>query len=916
MRSIAFSLAGPLLLLLVATANPAYAQSSKPLPYLDPSLPREQRAADLVSRMTLSEKISEMLNSSAAVPRLDVPSYDWWNEGLHGVARSGYATMFPQAIGMAATWDAPLFKQVGTVISTEARAKNNEALRHNNHSIYYGLTFWSPNINIFRDPRWGRGQETYGEDPFLTAQMGVNFVEGMQGDDARYYRVIATPKHFAVHSGPESERHRFNVDPSPHDLWDTYMPAFRATIVDARADSIMCAYNAVYGQPACGSDLLLKSILRGYWDFQGFVTSDCGAISDFWRKDAHHTSPDSAHASADALLHGTDTNCGQNYKTLADAQKEGLISESDIDVSLRRLFVARLKLGLFDPPSMVPYTSIPFSDVDSAAHRALALEVADKSMVLLKNDGILPLNPTKYKTIAVIGPNAASLNALEGNYNAIPRDPRMPVDALQAAFPNAHVLYEQGSPYAEGIVLPVPRTLFRPAAGSAEEGLKAEYYAGDSMQGKPVLTRVDPQIDFDWTSVSPLPGNSPDGFSVRWTGVLLPPAPGQYDFTLRVGRCRLCGGKDHVSVTVNGKEVAVQRNAPPAPGMGSAHINGTTGMVEQPHPSGPPHFTVDFKDTQPLPITIEMERSSAIEGGGISLDWQPPAGVLLKQAVDTAKSADLVVAMVGLSPLLEGEEMPIHVEGFSGGDRTDIKLPSPQEQMLEQVAATGKPMIVVLMNGSALAVNWAQEHANAMLEAWYPGEAGGKAIADTLIGRNNPGGRLPVTFYTSLDELPAFTDYSMQNRTYRYFKGETLYDFGYGLSYTTFSYSHLKLSNQTVQAGDTLTVEADVRNTGKVAGDEVAELYLMPPHEGNAGLSPVLQLDGFERVHLSPGQTRHMTFKLDPRQLSEVDAQGVRSVQPGSYTLSVGGSQPRDPHAPEPAQSASFTIVGSQELPH
>jgi beta-glucosidase len=916
MRALVLALAGCLLAPFAAVSPVAVAQSAKPLPYLDPSLPSEQRAADLVGRMTLDEKVSETMNSSKAIPRLDVPDYDWWNEGLHGVARSGYATMFPQAIGMAATWDAPLIKELATVISTEARAKNNEALRHGNHSIYYGLTFWSPNINIFRDPRWGRGQETYGEDPFLTAQIGVNFVQGMQGSDPNYYRVIATPKHFAVHSGPESDRHRFNVAPSPHDLWDTYLPAFRATIVDAKADSIMCAYNAIYGQPACGSDLLMQTVLRGYWNFQGYVTSDCGAVSDFWRPNAHHTSPDRAHAAADALLHGTDTECGQDYRSLADAVHEGLLSEADIDVSLRRLFVARMKLGLFDPPSMVPYTAIPFSDVNSPAHQALALAAADKAMVLLKNDGTLPLKAAKYKTIAVIGPNAASLVSIEGNYNGIPRDPQMPVDAIAAAFPGARVVYEQGAPYAEGLSLPVPRTLFRPAAEARKEGLQAEYFAGDSFAGKPVIARIDPQIDFDWTSVSPLHGSTPDGFSVRWTGVIVPPAPGRYDFTLRVGRCRQCGGHDRVSVAVDGREVAAQVNASTPAGMGVARINGTTGMPEVAYPSGPPHFTLDFADTQPRTIRIEMTRSSSSMGGGISLDWQPPADVLLKQAVDAAKNADLVVAMVGLSPLLEGEEMPIHVEGFAGGDRTDIKLPAAQEELLHQVAATGKPLVVILLNGSALAVNWAEQHANAILDAWYPGEAGGRAIADTLAGRNNPGGRLPVTFYASLDELPPFTDYSMRNRTYRYFKGKALYEFGYGLSYTKFSYSHLKLSAATVHAGDTLTAVADVSNTGKMAGDEVAELYLVPPHEGNGGLSPNLQLEGFTRIHLLPGQTQQVNFKLSPRQLSEVDAQGVRSVQPGQYKISVGGAQPNDPRASAPVQTAGFTIIGTEELPH
>jgi beta-glucosidase len=909
MRSVALKLTA---FLLIAGGMCAVAQTEK-LPYLDPSLSPETRAADLVSRMTLQEKVSQMTNGAAAIPRLDVPAYNFWNEGLHGVARSGYATMFPQAIGMAAMWDGPMLKQIATVISTEARAKNNEALRNNNHAQYFGLTFWSPNINIFRDPRWGRGQETYGEDPFLTATMGLNFVEGMQGDNPKYYRVISTPKHFAVHSGPESDRHRFDVKPSPHDLWDTYLPAFRATIVDAKAGSTMCAYNAIEGQPACGSDLLLQTVLRGYWNFQGYVTADCDAVADFWQKNAHQTSPDSVHASADALLHGTDTDCGGNYRNLGEAVKQGLISEADLDVSLRRLFEARFKLGLFDPPSMVPYASIPFSEVNSPAHRALALEAADKSIVLLKNDGILPLKTAKYKTIAVIGPNAASIDSLEGNYNAIPLNAQLPIDALRAAFSGAHVIYAQGSPYAESINLPVPRTMLHPAAGSAAEGLKAEYFSTDSTSGTPALTRVDHEIDFDWSGVNPLPGNPTGGFAVRWTGVIVPPAPGSYDFTVNVERCR--NNCMQFTVTVDGRQVATSEPAATvqAPAGGNVRRPGGGGF---PRPSGPPHFTLNAADTQPHTIAIEFSRTSGRNGGGISLDWQPSAATLQPQAMDAAKKADLVIAVVGLSPRLEGEEMPIHIEGFSGGDRTDIVLPAPQEQLLEQLAATGKPLVVVLLNGSALAVNWAQQHANAVVEAWYPGEGGGKAIADTLTGVNDPGGRLPITFYASLDQLPAFTDYSMANRTYRYFTGKPLYEFGYGLSYTKFSYAPLKLSTENVHAGDPLTVETEVRNTGKMAGDEVAELYLMPPKNGNGGLSPNLQLEDFERVHLAPGQVRRVTFKLDPRQLSEVDAQGIRSMQAGHYTLSVGGSQPNDPLAPARAQTASFTIVGSQELPH
>jgi len=905
MRSIILTLATLSVAALLGAPGLALAQSAQPLPYLDPSLPVEQRAADLVSRMTLQEKVAQMVNTAPAIPRLDVPAYNYWSEGLHGVARSGYATMFPQAIAMAATWDTPLEKEMGTVTSIEARAKHSEAVRQHNFGRYYGLTFWAPNINIFRDPRWGRGQETYGEDPYLTSQMGMNYVEGMQGTNPKYFRVIATPKHFAVHSGPEPIRHQFNVDPSKHDLWDTYMPAFRATLLDAKADSTMCSYNALYGKPACGSDLLLKTILRGYWNFQGFVTSDCDAVADIWEKNSHHLEPDAAHAAADAVLHGTDTDCGNSYLTLTDAVKKGLLSEADIDLSVRRLFVARMKLGMFDPPSMVPYASIPYSEVDSSAHKAAALEAAEKAMVLLKNDGILPLKAEKYKTIAVIGPNAASLAALEGNYNAIPDHPQMPIDALREALAGSHVIYEQGSPYADGITLPVPRTMLHPSAKSQEEGLKAEYFTTDSVAGSPAVTQIDPQIDFDWADANPLPGDPETGFAVRWTGVLVPPQPGKYEFTVHAsydfgvtpGTCT--GDCQRYSVTLDGKQVAAS-----SPSSSEAASNPAA------------TFTLNATNTHPHTITIELIRKSGRVGSGIALNWLPPSSVLQENAVKAAKRADLVIAMVGLSPRLEGEEMPIHVAGFDGGDRTAIILPEPQQHMLQAVAATGKPLVVVLLNGSALAIHWADQHANAILEAWYPGQSGAKAIADTLTGKNDPGGRLPITFYASLDQLPPFTDYSMKNRTYRYFTGKPLYDFGYGLSYTKFSYSDLKLSTEKVDAGDTLTVETDVRNTGQVAGDEVAELYLLPPKDGNGGLSPNLQLEGFQRVHLEPGQSQHLTFQLHPRQLSEVDAQGARSVQAGSYTVSVGGAQPKDARAPDPVQTAAFTIVGSDELPH
>src|SRR5438105_2334965 len=508
-----------------------------------------------------------MMNSTPAIPRLHIPEYNWWNESLHGVARAGVATVFPQAIGLAATWDTDLMWRVADVISTEARAKHHDAMRHGDTGRYKGLTMWSPNINIFRDPRWGRGQETYGEDPYLTARMGVQFVKGLQGNDPRYYKVIATPKHYAVHSGPESERHRFNVDPSPHDLWDTYLPHFRRAIVDAKADSIMCAYNAVDGQPACGSKLLLADVLRHDWNFQGFVTSDCGAIDDFFKPNTHMTEPDAEHADRDALLAGTDTNCGSTYRHLAAAVRQGLVKESDVDTSVIRLFEARFKLGQFDLPEKVPYAQIPVTAVHSPENAALARRTAEESMVLLKNDGTLPLAPNKYKKIAVIGPNGANLASLMGNYNGTPVDPVMPVDAIRAAFPQAKIAYEPGAPFVDGFALPVPRSLLHPAAGSSEQGLKAEYFNSGTFSGAPVRTTVDPQINFDWDSVNPLPGHPAEGFAARWTGTIHMPQPGTYNFTLRAGPCRGCATDQSFKVMVDGKVVA--ESAPPLPAAGA-----------------------------------------------------------------------------------------------------------------------------------------------------------------------------------------------------------------------------------------------------------------------------------------------------------------------------------------------------------
>jgi beta-glucosidase len=884
-----------LLLSLGILSSAASAQSAKPLPYLDPSLPTQQRVDDLVSRMTLDEKVAQLINTTPAIPRLNIPAYDYWSEGLHGIARSGYATLFPQAIGMAATWDAPLINNISTVISTEARAKYNEAVRHDVHSIYYGLTIWSPNINIFRDPRWGRGQETYGEDPFLTARLGVAFVKGLQGDDPTYFRTIATPKHYAVHSGPESTRHSANIDPTPHDLWDTYLPAFRATIVDAKAYSIMCAYNAIDNYPACANKMLLETILRGDWNFQGFVTSDCGAVDDFFEAKAHHTSPDKDSAAVAGIEAGTDTNCGRTYLALTDAVKKGLITEAQLDVSLKRLYLARFKLGLFDPPEKMLWSKLPFSEVNSPAHTALALKASRESMVLLKNsDNTLPLTPSKIKTIAVIGPNAAELSAIEGNYNAVPKDPVMPIDGIVKQFPNAKVLYAQGSPYAENASIIIPRTQFRNGAGSSVEGLKGEYFNNDSLTGQPSFTRTDKQIDFDWNSTSPDPARlDAKAFSVRWTGTIQAPAPGDIEVTGILAHCYPCNNSEHYTIRFDGKDMLAFQVSEDKAQHGS-----TTTAVK-----------LHFEDTEPHTFEVTYAHRARLFGAGLSLQWTAPVEPLRNQALDIIKQSDVVLAFVGLSPNLEGEEMPVHIPGFSGGDRTDITLPAAQQQLLEAAKATGKPLVVVLMNGSALAVNWAQQNADAILEAWYPGEAGSQAIAETLAGTNNPAGRLPVTFYASLDQLPAFDDYAMANRTYRYFKGKPLYGFGYGLSYTTFAYSNIKLSTNTLHAGDTLTVEADVKNTGKRAGEEVAELYLTPPH---TDVSPNLALDGFTRIQLAPGQTKHITLTLDPRTLSQVDDKGVRAVTPGTYKIAIGSAQPTETTN---AQSTTFTIEGTSAIP-
>jgi beta-glucosidase len=843
------------LLLLFLHALPLVAQTSSnsSAPYLDPSFPIEQRVNDLVSRMTLQEKASQMQDVAPAIPRLGVPAYNWWNEGLHGVARAGNATVFPQAIGLAATWDTGLIHRVAEVISTEARAKYNDAIQHGNTGRYYGLTFWSPNINIFRDPRWGRGQETYGEDPFLTSRIGVAFVTGLQGDDPHYLKVVSTPKHFAVHSGPEILRHRFDVPVSAHDLADTYTPAFRATIMEAKADSIMCAYNSVRGEPACANHLLFDT-LRNKWGFKGYVVSDCWAISDLHQ--GHGFVLTLEQAAALSVKAGTDLSCGPEFSALPLAVKDRLLSNEDIDRAVKHLFEARFRLGMFDPPDRLPWSKLSLADNDTPAHRLLALEAARKSIVLLKNDrNTLPLK-SPVKTIAVVGPTADSLSALVGNYNGNPSSYTTILDGIRKRFRNAKILTAMGSPITETSAVILPSDHLRTGGPNSQAGLTAEYFGNLTLSGAPLLKRVDSNVDFEWNNVAPGPGVPAENYSVRWTGELVPPVDGDY----RIG-ANTDGG---YRIFLDGKKF-VDDSAP--------------------HRSRTITTLIHLQAGHPYPIRMEYFHTSW--EATARLLWLPPN--LSQDAVSAARKSDVVIAVVGITAQFEGEESESSDPGFFGGDRLDINLPRPQQELLEALAATGKPLIVVLSNGSALGVNWAQEHAAAIVEAWYPGEEGGTAVADVLAGECNPAGRLPVTFYQSVVQLPPFGNYSMNGRTYRYFTETPLYPFGYGLSFSSFTYSDGKVSQPQIAADGSVTLSVRVSNASSLAGDEVVQLYLA--HPGIDG-APIRALAGFERIHLDATASKTVEFTLRDRDLSIVDEAGIRRIVPGTVEAWIGGGQP------------------------
>jgi len=689
----------------------------------DPAAPVAARVNDLVRRLSLAEKVQQLRNNAPAIPRLGIPAYNYWSECLHGVARAGRATVFPQAIGLAATWDVPLLRETAGVIATEARAKHNDyvAAHDGNSGRYFGLTFWTPNINLFRDPRWGRGQETYGEDPFLTARLGVAFIRGLQGDDPKYLKAMACAKHFAVHSGPESERHRFDVSPPERDFYETYLPHFEAAVREGHVGAVMGAYNSVYGKPACASPLLLTDLLRRQWGFDGHVVSDCGAIYDIW---ANHKFADSPEAAAAAAIQaGDDLCCGKDYNALVRAVRKGLIGDPEIDTAVRRVLEARFRLGLFDPPDQVPYAQIPVTENDTPAHEALALQAARESIVLLKNDGLLPLDRAKIKRIAVIGTNAAFVPVLLGNYNGTPARPVTLLEGIQrAAGTNIQVIYEPGCPLALG----------RDGSG-----------------------RPDAQA---------------------WT-----------------------------------------------------------------------------------------------------------------RTISSAWMSDVIVYVGGISPRLEGEEMSVDYEGFSGGDRTQIELPAVQSALLEALLGAGKPVVFVNCSGSAMAMPWVVTNVPAILQAWYPGEQGGRAVAEVLFGDVNPAGRLPVTFYHATTDLPAFDDYSMANRTYRYFKGRPDFAFGHGLSYTSFDYNTPALNGTNFTAGDTLKLRFQLLNAGNWDGDEVAQVYFR--HRNSSSPQPRLALCGFARLHLQAHQGARLTLDIPAERFRSWDpAKKQYVVEPGNYELLVGAA--------------------------
>ena len=877
-----------LMILAVSTAIlPAQSAASNTAPngteeqpqFRDLSLSIDARVDDLIRRLTVNEKISQLMMASPAIPRLNIPEYDWWNEALHGVARNGTATVFPQAIGFAATWNPELVQRMADAISTEARAKNNDAIAKSGggSARYAGLTIWSPNINIFRDPRWGRGQETYGEDPFLTGRYAVAFVRGLQGNDPHYLKTVATVKHFAVHSGPEWLRHKFDAVVSERDLRETYLPAFEVGIREGGAQSLMSAYNAVEGVPASANKRLLTDILRTEWGFNGAVVGDVDSVADIWKPGSHRYAPDAAAASALALKAGNDLCSGTTYEALPEALQRGLITQTDLDNALRRLMLLRFKLGQFDPASRVGYRNIPFTENDSPAHDQLALEVARQSLVLLKNDGTLPWKAKDLKTVAVVGPTGADASALLGNYSGTPSRQVTLAQGIKARLEplGVNVLTDFSVPLVKGYRIdgqPFPAGVLFTDASRRQSGLKGEVFKNLKFSGAPVATRADAAIDFQWDEAQPVSGIPISNASVRWSGVLIPPTSGEHVLSL--------AAEGSVRLFIDGKMVVDAQRRPVERTL-SVPLSLNAGQIYK--------VRLEFAQTRPR--------------AHIRFGWRPPGqDDAMERALAVARQADHIVLTLGLTPDLEGEEMSVNAEGFDGGDRKTILLPAIQRELLAKISALKKPTVVVLTCGSA--VSFDTDQANAILNCWYYGQRGADAVAEALLGDYNPAGRLPITFYRNDSDLPPFEDYSMSNHTYRYFTGKPLFAFGHGLSYTTFEYKALTLSSSSAKADESVTARVTVSNTGKQDGDEVVQVY------GAAEKSPVpvplRQLIGFKRVSLKAGETKTVEIVVPVNQLRRWDdSQTGYGVDPGAYKITVGPasdklmlSAPLELHAP------------------
>jgi len=833
------------------------------------------RAAALVARMTLAEKAAQIKHDAPAIPRLGVPAYNWWSEGLHGVARAGEATVFPQAIAMAATWDVPLVGRTADVIATEFRAKyllSREA--DGTARQYRGLTVWSPNVNIFRDPRWGRGQETWGEDPYLTSRFGVAFIRGLQGDDPRQLKTLAAVKHFAVHSGPEADRHTDDIHPSAHDLEDTYLPAFRAAVVEGGAEGLMCAYNAIDGVPACASPLIASRV-RKAWGFRGHVVSDCAAIADLFKPESHGWVATPERAAAEAIKAGTDLFCNEfgldkssDPAVIVRAVDGGLLPVATLDTAVTRLMAARFRLGLIGPAVASRWSSIGGEDIDTPAHAALANDVARASLVLLKNDGLLPLRSAP-RRIAVIGPNADSVDALVGNYNGTPSRPVTVLAGIRARFPNARVDYVEGTGLTGAPFKTLPATALCVDRECRTPGIRMEVFDRPMLTGTPARSETVPEVLYSWGR----PTRQERDGAVRWTGWLKPAVASEYRFQL--------SGFDGYRIEIDGREAVNAWDAA--------------------HPEDNVERSVALSAGKPVRLVVEARQKGS--RGDQRLSWSG-AEAREDAAVATAAAADLIVFVGGLTARLEGEEMRVTAPGFAGGDRTSLDLPAPQQALLERLQATGRPVVLVSMSGSALALNWADRNVPAIIQAWYPGGTGGRAVADLIAGDFSPSGRLPVTFYRSADDLPPFKDYRMAGRTYRYFTGEALYPFGYGLSYTRFSYGAITPGRARLRRGRSTTVATEVRNTGDRAGAEVVELYVSRPGEGG----PVRSLKAFQRVILQPGERREVRFTLGDGALGVVDEAGRRNTPRGPVEVWIGGGQPGQRAGLQPASGVGTVI--------